>query len=407
VAVDAPDIDLFSFSWTDWAADPYPLYKRLRDEMPVYHDEPNEAYVVTRYADVYGVLLDSDRFSSIPKAIVDGTQPPTSQIRMEDKPRHTFVRGLVMPLFVPKELRRLAPYLQGLAHELVDAVADQEVVETTTAFAIPMPSTVALHLIGLPTEDHPRFKQLTDERLRIIMNRNQATPDPASEIRYEEMRDELWDIVRPHVESRRREPQHDAITRVVQAQELHGREQIPDSLVLNIVLELMTAGFETTQHLIELLLSHLADDPELWSTLRADRELLGPAIEEQLRWWSPMQALHRRAAEDVELHGVVIPKDATVTTVYGSANRDEREFDEPDEYRLDRDLKRHVAFSAGIHYCAGAPVARHEVMALMNELLDRYARVEHAGPPEPYENIMKGRVGMIPGWRQLPLRFSA
>jgi cytochrome P450 len=165
VAVDAPDIDLSSFSWTDWAADPYPLYKQLRNEMPVYHDEPNEAYVLTRYADVYGVLLDTERFSSIPKAILDGTQPPTSQIRMEDKPRHTFVRGLVMPLFTPKELRGLAPHLKGLAHELVDAVAGQEVVEATTAFAIPMPSRVALHLIGLPNEDHPRFKQLTDERL--------------------------------------------------------------------------------------------------------------------------------------------------------------------------------------------------------------------------------------------------
>ena len=152
----------------------------------------------------------------------------------------------------------------------------------------------------------------------------------------------------------------------------------------------MTAGFETTQHLIELFLSHLADDPDLWRALRGDRELLGPAIEEQLRWWSPMQALHRRAAEDVELHGVVIPRHATVTTVYGSANRDEREFEEPDEYRLDRDLKRHVAFSAGIHYCAGAPVARHEVMALLNELLDRFARVEHAGAPEPYDEHHEG-----------------
>ncbi len=398
-------IDLASFDWTDWAADPYPLYRRLRDEAPVYHDRRNEAYIVTRYDDVYGVLLDHKRFSSIPRAVRDGLQPPTSQIRMEDQPRHTFVRGLVMPLFTPKELRRMRPYLDGLARELVEAVAGDEVVDITSAFAIPLPSTVALHLIGLPREDHPRFKQLTDERLRIIMARVSTPVTRESEARYEAMRDELREIVYPVIEARRREPQHDAISRVVGAQAELREEEIPDSLVMNIVLELMTGGFETTQHLIELLLGHLVDSPDLWARLRAEPDLVPQAIEEMLRWWSPMQALHRRAAEDVELHGVVIPADATVTTVYGSANRDEREFADPDTFRLDRDLKRHVAFSAGIHYCAGAPVARFEVKALLDELLRRYRGIERVGPSEPYPNIMPGRVGMIPGWSRIPVRF--
>jgi cytochrome P450 len=399
------EIDLASFAWTDWAENPYPLYRRLRDEVPVYHDAPNDTYVVTRYADVYGILTDPRRFSNIPRAILDGTQAPTSQIRMEDQPRHTFVRGLVTPMFTPKEMRRLGPYFQDLARELVDATEGGDVVEITSSFAIPLPCRVALDLIGLPTEDQPRFKKLTDERMRIIMTRGNRVPTPASEAHYEEMRAEIWEIVLPVIATRRVEPQHDAITRVVQAQDALGKDEIPDSLLLNILLELMTAGFETTQHLIELLLSYLADEPELWQTLRADRELVPVAIEEMLRWWSPMQALQRRAAKDVELHGVAIPKHASVTTVYGSANRDERAYDDPDTFRLDRDLNRHVGFSAGIHYCAGAPVTRHEVKALLDELLDRYSRIERAGPSERWPNLMVGRVGCIPGWRTVPVRF--
>jgi cytochrome P450 family 109 len=399
------EIDLASFDWTDWAENPYPLYRRLRDEMPVYHDAPNDTYVVTRYADVYGILTDPKRFSNIPRAILDGTQRPTSQIRMEDQPRHTFVRGLVTPMFTPKEMRRLAPYLQGLARELVDATEESEVVDITSAFAIPLPCRVALDLIGLPPEDQPRFKELTDERMRIIMTRGNRPPTPESEGRYEEMRESLWEIVRPVITARRADPQHDAITRVVQAQDSLGKKEIPDDLLLNILLELMTAGFETTQHLIELLLDYLADEPELWERLRAERELVPVAIEEMLRWWSPMQALQRRAAEDVELHGVAIPRHASVTTVYGSANRDERAYDDPDTFRLDRDLNRHVGFSAGIHYCAGAPVTRHEVKALLDELLDRYPRIERAGPSERWPNLMVGRVGCIPGWRTVPVRL--
>jgi cytochrome P450 len=189
----------------------------------------------------------------------------------------------------------------------------------------------------------------------------------------------------------------------VQAQDRLGTDELPDDVLLNLLLEVLTAGFETTQHLIELLLDHLADDPALWRTLRDDRDLIVPAMEEMLRWKSPVQALGRRPTEDVTLHGISIPKDAWITTVYGSANRDERQFDDPDSFQPRRDLKRHLAFSFGIHYCAGAPLTRHEVTALMNELLDRYATVERAGGSELWPNTMPGIVGRFPGFRRVPV----
>jgi cytochrome P450 len=130
------------------------------------------------------------------------------------------------------------------------------------------------------------------------------------------------------------------------------------------------------------------------------------AIEEMLRFRSPTQALGRRPVEDVELHGVRIPGNSWVTVVYGSANRDEREFPDPDVYDLDRELRRHVAFSVGVHFCPGAPVSRAETRILLEELLDRYPGLDRVGPSVPNANMMPGRVGKILGWSSVPVRFA-
>jgi cytochrome P450 len=212
--------------------------------------------------------------------------------------------------------------------------------------------------------------------------------------------------VAPLIEERRAHPEPDAITRILEKQDEVGKEALSDDVFLNMLLELVTGGFETTQHLIESLLHELADDPELWARLRADRSLVPKAIEEMLRFRSPTQALGRRPLEDVVLHGVAIPAGSWVTVVYGSANRDERAFPDPDRYDLDRDLRRHVAFSAGIHYCPGAPVTRAETRLLLEELLDRYRTVERAAPSLPNPNPMPGKVGKILGWSRVPVRFA-
>jgi len=391
--------------WTAWADDPYPLYRLLRDEAPAFFDERNDTYVLTRYADVYEVLGDHNRFSSLPVGLVNGALTPTSQIRQADGSRHTLTRRTILPMFTPGEMRRLVPYFRQIVRELIDAVPEPDVVNVTEAFAVPLPGRVTLDIIGLPLEVHGRFKKLTDDRLRIIMTRTNRGEPPEIRSRLEEIRAALLDIVAPLAEERRRNPQHDVLTLVVQAQDKRGRDEFPDELMLDVLAEVLTAGFETTQHLIELLLDRLADEPELWQRLRADRGLIGPAMEEMLRWKSPTQALGRRPVQDVIFHDVEIPKDAWITVVYGSANRDERQFADPDRYLPDRDLRRHVAFSYGIHYCAGAPLTRYEVTALMNELLDRFAAIERAGDSEPWPNTMPGYIGKGPGLRRVPVRL--
>jgi cytochrome P450 len=401
------ELDLASFTWADWADDPYPLYRRLRDERPVYHDERNGTYVLTRYDDAYGVLADHRRFSNVPLAVLEGRAIRFSPLRENDRPRHTFLRKIVLPMLTPAAMRDLEPYLQGLAKELLDAAEQHDVVEASSALGIPLPGRVTLDVLGLPVEQHARFKSLVMERHRLLTEKDGRVVPLGGDARtIEDVRGEMWGIVAPVIEARRAEPRDDVISLIVAAQDEHGREEISDDDFLDLLGHLLTGGFETTQHLIELLVSFLADRPDLWAALRADRSLLEPAIEEMLRWESPVQSLFRRATEEVEIQGVRIPANGHVTVVYGSANRDEREFEEPDEFRLDRDLKRHLAFSFGIHYCVGAPVTRFEVRALFEEMLDRYPRLERAGPSERNpERSPRLVVGKMRGWDRVPVRF--
>ncbi len=403
----ALEIELDDIDWTAWADEPFPLYRRLRDEAPVYWDERNQTFVLTRHDDVYGVLLDPGRFSSVPLDILEGRQPPTSEIRQADAPRHRFVRNIVGPLFNPAAMRDREEIIRAIVREIVDAAEGPDVIEISSAIATPLPAWVALGLIGLPQSQHERFNQLMDDRLEMILTRgSRAESSEAALARLAGVREEMWEMVVPVIAERRAQPENDAISRILAKQDEVGKEELSDDVFLNMLLELVAGGFETTQHLIEMLVSHLADHPALWGRLGADRSLIPKAIEEMLRWRSPVQALGRRATEDVVLHGVTIPENSWVTVAYGSANRDEREFDEPDSYDVDRELRRHVAFSAGVHYCPGAPVSRAETRLLLEELLDRYRTVERAGPSLPSPNPMPGKPGKILGWRQVPVHFE-
>jgi cytochrome P450 len=404
--LDAPEIDLADLDWTVWADDPFPAYRALRDRAPVYWDERNQTYVLTRHDDVYHVLLNHKTYSSVPLEILEGRQPPTSEIRQQDEPRHSFIRNIVAPLFNPGAMRRREEIIRDIVRTVLDRTEEHDVVEVSTMIGTPLPATVALGLIGLPHEQHAAFNRLMDQRLAFLLNRGstgQASDEALAD--FARIRREMWEIVAPLIEERRREPQPDAITRILEKQDEVGKEELSDDVFLNMLLELVTGGFETTQHLIESLVDHLADHPELWARMRADRELVPKAIEEMLRFRSPTQALGRRPLVDVEHHGVTIPANSWVTIVYGSANRDEREFPDPDTYDVDRELRRHVAFSAGVHYCPGAPVSRAESRILFEELLDRYRTVERAGSSVPNPNPMPGRVGKILGFGEVPVRF--
>jgi cytochrome P450 len=397
------DIDLDAIRWSEWREDPAPLYRLLRDEHPVFYDAPNEMYLVTRYDDVDAVLKDHRRFSSTPLRMVDRER--ISPLREEDPPRHTFLRRIIMPLFTPREMRRLDAYFTEVARELLDAAERVDVLEVSSQLAVPLPGRVTCDLLGVPLDEHQRFLELTAERLLLLNTSSGRLVDDGTLRPLEAIREDLWGIVGPVVQARRTKPAHDAITLLVQMQESRGREELSDELIIDMLLHLLTGGFHTTQHLIESLMNLLADRPDLWERMRTDRDLVPKAIEEMLRYDAPVQALRRRPIEDVTISGVEVPRDSSVSMVYGAANRDDRVFEDPDTFSLDREVTRHMAFSAGIHYCPGAPVSRFEVKALFDEMLDRYEAIERAGPSERWPEASQ-TVESMHGFRSVPVRVQ-
>jgi cytochrome P450 len=380
----------------------------LRDEAPVYFDEPNGAYVITRYEDVSAVLRDHRRFSNRPLAQTTGEKDQMSPLREEDPPLHNARRRIVSPLFTSGRMRRQESYFQEVARGILAELEPDSEVEVSAQIAVPLAGRVTCDLLGLPLERHARFKELTAERLQLLHANDGRIEKSASQRSIAEVQADLWEIVGPVVADRRADPRDDAISLLVAAQGREGGDDVTEVMLINMLLHLLTGGFETTQHLVEMLLSLLADRPDLWQRLRADRSLIDAAVEEMLRWEAPVQALRRRPVQDAVIRGVDVPKDSAVIVVYGSANRDERVFPDPDSFDLDRDFTRHMAFSMGIHYCPGAPVSRYEVRALFEEMLDRYVAIDRCGPSEVWpQPDPKPTVEAMRGFQRVPVRLRA
>lgn len=395
--------DLTSIDWQQTWADPYPTYRRLRAQTPVFYDAPSNTYLVTRYQDVWDVLIDAERFSNVPFHLVDNPEARISTLRNSDPPRHTWIRQIVAPLFIPKAMRQLQPYFDALADELLDKAEVSDVVEVSTQLAIPLPGRVTCDLLGVPREHHKKFLDLTAERLSLLSSQSQQTHTEGAR-GFEAVRADLWAIVQPIAAERMRDPKNDAITLCFQAQERIGRDQLSDNLIVDLLLQLLTGGFHTTQLLLELFLNLLADRDDLWQRLRADPTLVPKAVDEMLRYDAPVQALPRYAYAEQEVSGVKIPAMSNLLMVYGSANRDETAFPEPDSFSLDRKINRHMTFSAGIHNCPGAPVTRFEVKALIEKMLQRYKTIERAGPSVRMA-IQKPSAAAMHGYSSVPVRL--
>jgi cytochrome P450 len=337
-----------------------------------------------------------------------GEKDQMSPLREEDPPLHNARRRIVSPLFTSGRMRRQESYFQEVARGILAELEPDSEVEVSAQIAVPLAGRVTCDLLGLPLERHARFKELTAERLQLLHANDGRIEKSASQRSIAEVQADLWEIVGPVVADRRADPRDDAISLLVAAQGREGGDDVTEVMLINMLLHLLTGGFETTQHLVEMLLSLLADRPDLWQRLRADRSLIDAAVEEMLRWEAPVQALRRRPVQDAVIRGVDVPKDSAVIVVYGSANRDERVFPDPDSFDLDRDFTRHMAFSMGIHYCPGAPVSRYEVRALFEEMLDRYVAIDRCGPSEVWpQPDPKPTVEAMRGFQRVPVRLRA
>jgi len=381
----------------DVISNPYPVYRQLRERSPFYYvdlpagsvpgiEEPLQSWALMKFADVYGALRDHETFSSANNPLVGKAFPPLVLI-LDDPPRHTRFRRLVNKAFTLRRIEALTPWITSVASELLDDARLGEI-DIVQRYTVPLPVKVIARLLGIRGGDYETFKRWSDAFLSLVSMDNT-----------ERMRSiqEMVAYFGKIAAARRANGAEDLITALVEA-EIEG-EKLEEWEILGFCMLLLIAGNETTTNLIGNILNLLAARPELWQQLRTERALVETVIEETLRYESPVQRLSRTTTRGVEVSGVRIPKGDLVTVYFGAANRDPAEFPNPDEFRLDRDLRNHVAFGTGIHYCLGAPLARAETKVTLNTFLDRFSAIRPGKTPA----VRQTMTPVVFGFQQLPL----
>jgi cytochrome P450 len=387
---------------------PWALYERGRREHPVlaHAGLPLPVYSVFRYADVQEILRDPETWSNFfplrgelaERGEIGEARPPS--MLGTDPPEHTRLRSLVNKAFTPRIVQRLEPRMREIADELLAAAVERGEVDLVQALTYPLPVTVIAEIIGIPADDRARFKTWSDEAVSSLGTVFMTGADPERFARQERLFEEMRSYLIPLAEARRSEPREDLLTGLVRAE--HEGSKLTHDEMISMVVLLLVAGNETTTTLIGNAVLELLAHPEAERRLRAEPALLPTAIEEVLRFSSPVQFDPRRATRRVTLHGVEIPEDAFVLCWLGSANRDEEVFDHPAVFDVTRRPNNHIAFGFGPHYCLGANLARLEAQVAVGTLLDhtrRFERVDDAPLPLHPSPVFRGVTS-------LPLRLE-
>lgn len=342
------------------------VYRALRDQHPVYRHPERGCYVLSRFDDVKWAAADPTLFSSEGTFIGAELMP---MIVALDPPRHDRLRALVTKAFSPKRVAEIEPRVRAIAGELLDALPAGHPCDLLPGFAWQLPSRVIGELIGIPRERQAAFLAWTEALVGI--DPTGATADRSI---FGAMYGEFAKLL-----SERREERRDDLMSALLDAEVDG-ERLTQPELLGFCFVLITAGNDTTANLIANGAALLARHPEAQRVLAEDPSRIPDAIEEMLRLDSPAQQLPRRTTGAVERHGVAIPARSEVLLLWGAANRDERQFQDPDRFDVAR-RPRHLAFGHGTHFCLGANLARLEARIAFEELLARFPRYALAGEP--------------------------
>ena len=363
---------------------PYPSYQEWREEKPIWwSDGEMKGWILSRYSDVRAVLKDPKTFSSQ----IMGEAEIRLPLLSDDPPRHTQLRAIVNKAFTSRTLKLLEADVTTLVSELLDAMPDNGPVDITDEFTSPLPVTVIAQMMAIPASRKEDFKRWSD----ALTGTSEAS----------DMTERMPDILEMSayfqslIPERRQNPGEDLISRVVHA-EVDG-ETLSDQDIVGFCMLLLIAGNETTTNLLSNLLNYLADQPQLWKELREEPDKIEAAIEEILRFDGPVHWVNRMATRDVEFHDQKINKGEAIYAFMGSANRDPRHYENPDEFRLDRGRTDHHSFGHGIHFCIGAPLARLEARYAMEALLQRYRSINHS----PSANNERSHSTMLRGFHHL------
>jgi cytochrome P450 len=353
--------------------DPYPVYRRLRDEFPIHHNARLRFWTLSRYADVLDALQAPDLFISgkgvavgVPDDDYDALTASVPLLIAMDRPRHTKMRALVSRAFTPRRVALLEPRIRAIARSLLDDLKGRPAFDLVREFSAPLPTIVIAELLGVPAEDQEWFKEKSTAVAQFDPSKGRDRESGAEQLGPAA---ELGRYLAEILAQRRSEPRDDLLSALLAA-EIDG-QRLSEPELIGFSFLLLVAGNETTTNLISnaaILLDQHRDQRRL---LTEDPARIPGAVEEFLRYDSPVQGLARTLAAPATLHGVTIPEGGKVLLLFGSANRDERKIPEPERFDVLRDPNPHLAFGFGAHYCLGANLARLEARVAFEELLAR------------------------------------
>jgi cytochrome P450 len=389
---EAAQLSLYHLLEPEVLADPYPLYRRLRSEDPVHWDPYLHAWVVTRYADVVTVFqrFSADRTPTPERLTSMGMAQlsPIARVMVKqmlflDPPQHSRIRGLAAVAFTPRRVELLRSRIQEITDDLIDHVEGKGELEIMEDLANPLPAIVTAGLLGVPTRDHVRLKNWSQDFAEVLGN-FQHNPDRAARVL--SSLEEMTAYFRAAVRREATAPTEGLVNALTTA-EVDGDRLTEDEVIANVIVT-MVGGQETTTNLIGNGLLTLLRNPEELERLRADPALIPSAVEELLRYESPSQHTARLAPHDIELAGHLIRERQAVIAVMGAANRDPERFREPDRLDLSREDNRHLAFGWAGHFCFGAPLARIEGQIAFATLLRRMPHLRlQPGPISWRQNL--------------------
>jgi cytochrome P450 len=386
---------------SDFYADPYPTYTRLRAENPVYWSPALGCWLITRYEDVLSSLRNP-KFSSakmpafagqLPEDVRDQIEPfilyLSSFLGLSDPPDHSRLRKLANKAFTPTVVQAMEPRIQDIVNTLLDGLEEIPQFDLIQSFAYPLPALVISEVIGLPKQDVAQFKQWSDDIVAFIGG---SRPDGAIALRGQTSMLAMVDYYQQLITRRRTSPTNDLLSALLAVEDEGSR--LTEVELLATCVTLLAGGHETTTNLIANGMLALLRNPGQYEALRSQPDLMITAVEELLRYDAPVQRAERVTVGPVDVRGCEIRGGDRVLLVIGSANRDSSQFPEADSLNLGRSPNKHLAFGFGTHFCIGSPLARLEAAIAFRALLDRLPKIRLASDELQWHHSVGNR-GMI------------
>jgi cytochrome P450 len=381
-------------------ADPHPTWRRLRDEAPVYRNDEFDFFALSRFADVLAASLDDRTFSSARGTVLElMTDVPNESPMMifKDPPEHTQLRKLVSRAFSPRRISELEPRIREIARRYLDPHVGSAGFDYVADFGAKLPVMVISSMLGVPEQDQDTIREWTDE----LLHRDPGEHDARE--RHERVQQQIWTYFTRYMEERRRAPRDDMMTDLVEAEiELDdgSKRRLSDIEILSFISLLSGAGNETVARLLGWTATTLARFPAERAKLVAEPARIRNAVEELLRYEAPSPVQARSLTRDVRLHGRILPEGARVLLLTGSAGRDDREYDDPDRFDVDRAIDRHVSLGFGVHFCLGASLARMEGRVAIEETLARFPEWD-----VDWEGTEMVHTSTVRGYAKVPIRL--